>query len=304
MAAFAHRRPLLNPDRGTPREIVTPEGTPIVFRVANAGDRLGAFLLDSLIQLAAIAILFLLAFGASGFRFTDFGLLWTLLLIAVFLIQNFYFIAFEMGSRGQTPGKRAIGIRVMDAQGGPLTSDAIVVRNLMRNLEVYLPLQALAQPQLVSAGGQGWVYLLSLVWMLVLAGLPLFNKWRLRPGDLVAGTLVVMAPKPVLLEDIGAKAIAPAAQQTARFMFTDDQLDVYGIYELQVLEDLLRKQTGRDDRQTLNAVAERITKKLEWGDTLRSRDIVPFLEAFYAALRARLERRMLFGRRKEDKHDA
>lgn len=303
MAPRILRARLLAPDRGTPREIVTPEGTPLVFRVARAGDRLGAFLIDTVIQILAIVAVGLLALAGTGFAFAEHGVFWAVILLAIFVIQNLYFIVFEAGARGQTPGKRMIGIRVMDAHGGPLTTDAVVVRNLMRNLEVYLPVAALLQPGLLSSDTPGWIYLLSILWMIALAGLPMFNKWRLRPGDLVAGTLVVVAPKAILLEDVGARAVEKKTRDPRRFVFTDAQLDIYGIYELQVLEEILRGQGGMDHRRTLEAVTDRITKKLGWDGDVAPRDTRVFLEEFYAALRARLEGRMLFGRRKEDKHD-
>jgi len=66
----------------------------------------------------------------------------------------------------------------------------------------------------------------------VLALLPLWNRQRLRIGDLVAGTMVVQTPAGALLDEVGADADAVA--------FTPAQLDVYGVYELQVLEGLLR----------------------------------------------------------------
>jgi len=50
-------------------------------------------------------------------------------------------------------------------------------------------------------------------------------------------------------------------------------------------------------------VCERIRHKISWPETDTPVDADRFLEAFYAALRARLENRMLFGHRREDKHD-
>ena len=88
--------------------------------------------------------------------------------------------------------------------------------------------------------------------------------------------------------------IAPATERV--ITFTDAQLDVYGVYELQVLEDVLR----RADASAMETVAQRIRHKIRW--ERRDEPPEPFLRAFYAALRARLEQRLLLGKRKADKH--
>jgi len=154
------------------------------------------------------------------------------------------------------------------------------------------------------------------VWILMLLLFPLTNRLRLRVGDLLAGTLVVLAPKAVLLGDQsagtavelashrGASAAAGAASAPAPYEFTDKQLDVYGIYELQVLEDVLRKAADGQmhDLLALDTVAEKIKAKLAWDGGHGRVDPDRFLREFYAALRARLEHRMLLGERKEDKY--
>ena len=118
---------------------------------------------------------------------------------------------------------------------------------------------------------------------------------RLRLGDLVAGTWVVRAPTRRLLPDM---AIAPTAYATVRFDFTPAQLDAYGVKELQVLEDVLR----RRQIETIRGVAERIRVKIGWTRGPDESDF-DFLDAYYAALRRRLEQLMLLGRRRKDKHD-
>jgi hypothetical protein len=97
-------------------------------------------------------------------------------------------------------------------------------------------------------------------------------------------------------------------QVGSRYSFTQSQLDIYGVYELQTLEAVLR----RADVNNLAArqeIAKRIRAKIGWPDASqgaveeRGFDATAFLEAFYAAQRAQLERRMLFGKRRKDKHD-
>jgi len=141
--------------------------------------------------------------------------------------------------------------------------------------------------------------------LVVFVLLPLFNRDRLRAGDIVAGTWVVYAPKAALLPDM-ATATAPAeggvSDAPAPYVFTVAQLDAYGIYELQTLESVLR-QDGANVAATREAVCERIRAKIGWPEAAAPVDADRFLGAFYAALRARLENRMLLGHRREDKHD-
>jgi uncharacterized RDD family membrane protein YckC len=273
------------------REVVTPEGIPLRIELARAGDRLAGFLLDFLILVLGTILIYLLAGWASSWTET-WGM--ALGLLIAFLVRTFYFVWFEIRWQGRTPGKRAVGTRVMDAQGGALRSDAVVVRNLMRELEVWLPLAFLLAPEQIWPDAPGWARLAFIAWALVFAFLPLFNRDRLRAGDMVAGTRVVVAPKAVLLPDLGEAA----AKRSTTLAFTDAQLDVYGIHELQTLEDLLRRSDAQR-RAAYEAVARQIRKKIDWRGPDAPAD--GFLRDFYAALRNRLEGKMLLGRRKKDK---
>jgi uncharacterized RDD family membrane protein YckC len=287
------RRP---PDEGW-REFVTPEGVDLRLRIGTYAERAGAFVLDVLIIVGVlIAFTVLLALAAWGANKVNVkmeatglvaGIIW---LLGGFVLRNFYFIGFELRSGGATPGKRALGLRVAARNGGRLTADAVFARNAMRELEVFLPASFLFARGLgVDAG----LIVLGGIWSGVFVLFPLFNRDRLRLGDLAAGTMVVRAPKRVLRPDL-AQAAPVSVEGTA---FTEAQLDVYGIKELHVLENVLRQ----GDRRTVAEVSERIRSKIAWdGPMISDRS---FLNAYYAALRARLEGRMLFGHRRADKFD-
>jgi uncharacterized RDD family membrane protein YckC len=230
----------------------------------------------------------LLAVGAgiaAKFRSAEFiGSIW---LLVWFFLRNFYFMAFELSPRAATPGKRAQGLRVAARNGGPLTAEAIFARNAMREIEVFLPLSFV-----FGAGGgvDSWIAIAGLVWSGIFLFFPLFNRDRLRVGDLVAGTWVVRSPRRMLDVDLAA------AVTDIEVVFTTAQLDAYGIKELSGLEDVLR----RSDLETMKAVASRIKKKTDFVGNVP--DAV-FLRAYYKGLRGRLESRLLFGRRRKDKHD-
>jgi uncharacterized RDD family membrane protein YckC len=287
----------------------TPEGITLPFRVAPAGDRIKAFLIDLLIISAGSLAVWLLAFLSlpSGAAALGQGLA----LLASFLLWNFYFIYWEINHRGVTIGKRAAGLRVISRDGGPLTAEAVFARNLTRDVEIFMPLIALLAPQAMLPGLPAWAGYLASGWLFVFAALPLCNKDRLRCGDLVAGTLVVQAPVPLLLRDLAApepppvfarrQGSPPPLPAVPAYTFTREQLDIYGIHELQVLEDLLRRfdqnilQPG-----TIEDVCARIRKKIGWPADHRVRPL-DFLQAFYAAQRGRLEQKLLFGQRQERK---
>ena len=282
------------------REILTPEGVPLHVYLAARGDRAVALLIDLIAMFAAIAIIVLLA--ALGFGFSSAvggGWIWSLVLLTWFLIRSFYFVYFELRWQGATPGKRAMGLRVIDRQGGQLRTEAVFARNLMREIEVFIPIQMLLMAQF----GGGWADMLALVWAGIFVLMPFFNKDRLRAGDIVAGTWVVWAPKGTLQADLAGETPRPSAA-SSDYPFTATQLGVYGIFELQTLETVLRK-SGPDSLETQAAVCDRIRRKVGWTPPAHGQKVDPraFLEAFYAALRAHLETRMLFGVRRESKHD-
>src|SRR5512140_2371641 len=121
------------------RDIVTPEGVPLTFVLAGAGDRAAAFVLDVVFQFIALIIVgfALSAAGAGG------ETLKPIVIVFMFLVLNFYFAFFEVRWQGQTPAKRMLHIRVIDARGGQLETTAVLARNLVRELEVWTPLRFL-----------------------------------------------------------------------------------------------------------------------------------------------------------------
>ena len=276
------------------RPLVTPEGVDLRVKLGEAGQRAAAFLIDFLIIVGVLIGLTILCLGAawaSKLQATEWiAVVW---LLGAFLLRNAYFIGFEMGPKAATPGKRIIGLRVAARNGGRLTAEAILTRNAMRELEIWIPLAVLFSPN----GGdrvEGWMFLLGFTWCAVFVLFPLFNRDRLRVGDLAAGTWVVRAPRRKLLRDLAGDGAA----RSGRFAFSEAQVQAYGVKELQVLEEVLRIA----DRRTMAAVASRIRKKIDWTAEPDESD-GDFLAAYYAALRGRLEQRLLFGHRRRDKHD-
>ncbi len=144
----------------TVRRLATPEGCVIDLRLAGPVVRARAWLIDFLIRLAVWLLLVLVAS-----RLGDFGA--GLVLLAAFLLEWLYPIAFEVWFHGQTPGKKACGLAVVHDDGRPLGGNAAFIRNSLRAID-FLPL--LYATGFVSS---------------------LLNADGKRLGDLAAGTLVV-----------------------------------------------------------------------------------------------------------------
>jgi uncharacterized RDD family membrane protein YckC len=275
------------------REIVTPEGVPIPVELADPGERLSAFFIDWVIWTLATIAVYLPIFALIG-KTGSIVIGISIALFVGFIIRNMYFIYFELAWRGATPGKRLIGLRVIDHRGGPLVPAAVLARNLTREVEMFLPLG-----MLMSWGGQGqgavdWDKLLLALWMLFFAALPLINRDRMRGGDLIAGTMVIALPKQALMSDL--------VERTAQFSFTEPQLRAYGAFELQVLEELLRRPDAPDAPRVLNEVCEKICRRIGWSAPVPSSQVVLFLRDFYTAERAFLEREQLYGKGRADKY--
>jgi len=167
---------------------------------------------------------------------------------------------------------------------------------------VQLPLILLLNPAGVSRDLPGWMSWVLLGWVFVLGAFPLCNRDGLRIGDLVAGTLVVHVPKAVLLPDLSQvveRQLRRAPLAASELVFTPQQLAIYGIYELQLLEQVLR--SARPDRErALAVIAEKVCAKIGW-TRAPDFDAARFLAAFYAAQRARLEQELLLGKRRARK---
>jgi len=274
------------------RSLVTPEGVDLGVTLASAGSRAAAFLLDAAILIAVAVIgTLIIVFGAVGLGSQGFEPLFIGWLVLMFFLRNVYFIAFEAGPRAATFGKRIVGIRVVSRDGSGLSIDQVIARNLMREIEVLLPLSLL-----LSGGGLGVVdtvtTLFGLAWSLLFAFFLLFNRDRMRIGDMLAGTWVVEAPRRVLAENLSGRRAAVGRG----FKFSKAQLEAYGIAELHKLEEVLRS----DHPAALATVAETIQRKIGWRD--RSVEPRPFLIAYYDDLKAHLERKLLLGNRRANKH--
>ncbi len=163
--------------------VVTPENIAFEYRVASPYERGMAFLIDLVIGVILFALVSLLAafvFGLAGV----YSLSRAVQLIVAFFLLWFYGGFFETIMNGQTPGKRALGLRVVQVDGRPIDALQAVLRNFLRAFD--------AQPAFSH--------------LLGLAAAASTKRYQ-RIGDIVCGTMVVSedrssARRPANLADI------------------------------------------------------------------------------------------------------
>ncbi len=275
-------------------QFIPPEGVPISFAIASIGARLGAQILDIIFTtllfiISALAVIFtgVLPFSAMTVLITLMG----------FLLRTPYYVLSELIWNGRTLGKRITGIRVINVDGRRLTPHQVTARNLMKEVEIFAPMGLLGTigEQSGLEGG------LTAAWLLVVVIVPLANRRRQRIGDMIAGTLVVDNPRSVLLSDLALSSPAKASSQPA-FEFLPEHLDIYGKYELQTLEDVLRDTTKKPNTEEIIKIVRTITRRIRYEDPVKPGQEMLFLNDFYRAQREHLESLKLFGKARENKY--
>lgn len=188
--------------------MLTPENVELRFEVAGLGSRVAAATIDYIILTvgyfvlligggAAIALIMPGSVSAAGLP----GRLFSYLLIALFILLTFfgwwgYFILFELLWNGQSIGKRRLGLRVVRAEGQPISAAASLVRNLIRLVDVFL--------------GVGVIVML-------------IDRQGRRLGDFAAGTLVVREPR--LTSLAASRAFAPVEIPSVEPHLIDELVD-------------------------------------------------------------------------------
>ncbi len=208
---------------------VTPEAIRLHADVAGVGSRSIALLVDAFLQALVLVPVLLVSLGA-GFSGSGATIVFA---IVVFLVLWLYFPVFEWFWRGQTPGKRSQRIRVVRTDGQPAGLAPILVRNLVRIVEVMiLPFLAVIS-MVVTSRSQ-------------------------RLGDLAAGTMVVREralPAPSVLSLGGAGDAPSSTLDTSRMTERD----------YTVLRTFLTRRSTLDDnarRELAARLATRVREQL------------------------------------------
>jgi uncharacterized RDD family membrane protein YckC len=157
----------------TLQAIELAEGVEIRLRMAGPVLRISAYAMDFVIRLLILIagmVAFLFAGIAVGNKVAQ-----GMILVTWFLLDWLYPVFFEAGKRGATPGKRIMGLRVVQTTGSPITIGQSVVRNFLRFMDG-MPL---------------FFYVFGITCCLA-------TKRFQRLGDLAAGTVVIYDRLPPL----------------------------------------------------------------------------------------------------------
>ncbi len=151
--------------------VTTPENVYFRYELAGPALRFFAWMID-IVVVIGVYIAVSLTLGIALAMFGGFGQL--ALFIILFVLWQGYFLILEGAWHGQTVGKRALGIRVLDRNGLRVTWGQSALRNLVRMVDAPLPF-------FFAVGGLTQA----------------FNRNGLRLGDIVAGTVVVKVNRPI-----------------------------------------------------------------------------------------------------------
>ena len=167
----------------TTRKVATPEGIELTLRLAGPVPRAMAWAIDLAIRAAIVLAVMSVAlqFGRAG---------WGVVLLTLFFVEWLLPAWLETVWRGQTPGKRAMRLAVLNDDGTPVRWPGALTRNLLRAVD-FLP----------------FFYGVGLVSMLL-------NRDFKRLGDLAAGTVVVYQPEKLVAQR-NIPAAAPIAPPLA-----------------------------------------------------------------------------------------
>lgn len=232
----------------TTLDIDTPELVRFSYRLAGPAQRCAAYAIDLVVRSlfgAIIAIVMLFA-GLFGDGFGK-----GLALISIFVLEWGYYIACEMLMRGQSPGKRALHLRVVRQNGLPIGFADSFLRNLLRAAD-FLPL--------LNALG--------------LTTMCLDKQFR-RLGDLVAGTIVVFEERQPIRPLIQIDPV-PKPEELARL---PRQLDLSSA-DIDAIELFLRR-SGQLNPAREQELAEIVAPLYAKRFAVRYRDPVRFLAILY-----------------------
>ena len=202
----------------------TPENVQVSYAAAGLGTRFLAWFVDQVL-VWVVTIILIIALAIAGFSLEgliediddggnrqgqEAALYFVGLIMLVWGFGSFlYFCGCELLLRGQTPGKRALKIRVVKADGFQLDAASIVVRNAFRVLDQLPPM---------------WI-------------IPFASRRSQRAGDMVAGTLVV-SDAPAELSPVRA-ALAQRSPADMQFRFDAAMLKRISADEFAAIERVL-----------------------------------------------------------------
>lgn len=196
-------------------QIETTQNVTLEYTPASVGDRILAYLIDSLIIIAWLIMFIFIGVGL-GINSRSNGAPFVVLFVIGFLPLMFYNLVSELLMNGQTVGKKAMSIRVVMVDGSQPTVGAYLIRWIMRLIDI----------QLMS----------GVVAIIAIAS----NNKGQRLGDMAANTTVVKLRPPVGLSQI----IPPATATEHRVSFPE--VTMLTDRDISVVRAVLNKTTSEN----------------------------------------------------------
>jgi len=116
-------------------ELETPEQVVLSLPLGGVGSRMAAYALDLLVRLG-LSLLLVVPTVFVVWNWPGMGIQAVAgALVALFLLHFGYYVYHDVAHRGQTPGRRRMGLRVIKVNGAPVDFLSSVIRNLLRALD-------------------------------------------------------------------------------------------------------------------------------------------------------------------------
>lgn len=225
-------------------ELISPESLVLQLEVGGVGSRFLAIFVDSILQGVLYVLIFLAGFGtleltARTLEAKAYSLAGAIVILLVFVVHWGYFVLFETLWNGQSPGKRAFGLRVAKMGGEPLTFFDSAIRNLLRFVD-FLPL------------GYG-----------VGISVALCNRYYRRVGDYAAGTVVLRVRSPEFVPrvldskpsspTVADKSVPAGPSPVAEGLITRVELSLVTLQDYEIIRNFLlrRNELDLDSRSRL-----------------------------------------------------
>lgn len=270
-------------------DIDTPENVVFGYEVADIGGRFVGALIDTVVLVLLLLIVnyvmvvqlrfFPAAIEAAPETESESMMSWVAgAIVALYFLIQFtiiwgYYVFFEIVWNGQSPGKRVAGTRVVLSDGSPVSAAAVVIRNLVRVIDL-LP----------------FAYAVGLVTMFA-------NRQARRLGDFAAGTLVVRSRQEVTLRSLQPEAASGLSEATVDWLTQDSGAQPWRSYpNLERLDDkdcklvqevLLRHEKGALDSAVLERLTEVLATKIDHESRPQREAARAFLLQLSAACRER-----------------
>jgi uncharacterized RDD family membrane protein YckC len=198
--------------------VITPEAVEFTFDLSGLASRVLALFVDLLIQFILIIILMIFASYYINYYTSSEHVVMVFFIIGIFIFNWLYFMLFELFWNGRSPGKRAMGCRVIRDGGMPVNFTSSLIRNFLRPVD----------------------YILSalMIGFFIVFASPTYK----RLGDLAAGTIVITERRISLMQLLADRRVGTfRSTQPPIGLFTMADVSVLSADQLHTIRRFLER---------------------------------------------------------------